>query len=289
MSKRIQFPVLLLLSTFILVIVSYHRPMQEYAAPLPTLQQVSSVAWDQLAQKRIWFGHASVGANILQGIEALEKDHPEIKLNIIANETPWTIQTPGLIHFSSLPNPKLPTKILTAKIDHFSQLMQASTGHPVDIAFFELCWADVKPDTDISQVFSHYQQTMEKLIQDFPNTTFVHITMPLVAEPSGMVAFKNWIKQIIGKPPFHLSDNVKINQFNDLLRSHYSGKAPVFDLAQIESTFPDGKKQTFTQNNQQYFALVPDYTDDMGHLNSVGRRIVAEQFLTFLANQSLTN
>jgi lysophospholipase L1-like esterase len=125
---------------------------------------------------------------------------------------------------------------------------------------------------------------MSKLMQDFPETTFVQVTTPLVAEPSGSVAFKNWIKQLIGKPPFRLSDNVKINQLNELIRSEYAGKAPIFDLAEIESTFPDGRRQTFSQDGKEYFSLVPDYTGDMGHLNETGRKIVADKLLVFLAN-----
>ena len=44
--------------------------------------------------------------------------------------------------------------------------------------------------------------------------------------------------------------------------------------------------ETFTKDGENYYSLVPDYTDDGGHLNEKGRKIVAEQLLILLANLS---
>jgi lysophospholipase L1-like esterase len=71
-----------------------------------------------------------------------------------------------------------------------------------------------------------------------------------------------------------------------LLRKNYEGKEPVFDLARIESTRPDGTRETFTQDGKTYYALVPAYTKDGGHLNKLGRKKVAEQLLLLLVSLS---
>jgi len=81
-------------------------------------------------------------------------------------------------------------------------------------------------------------------------------------------------------------DHVKRNEFNAMLRHAYVGREPFFDLAKLESTFPDGSQSTFTKDGNIYAALVPDYTNDGGHLNEKGRRIVAEHLLVYLAQLS---
>ena len=54
----------------------------------------------------------------------------------------------------------------------------------------------------------------------------------------------------------------KAEQFNELLIKEYDGKEPVFDLAEIESTRPDGRRETFTKDGKTYYSLIPDYTYD---------------------------
>lgn len=287
--KKLRVPLFLFFAALILVLVISSRAMHYQSATSPALTQVSADTWEKLSQKRILFGHASVGYNILEGIETLKQTYPEVNLEVIHSATPWTVEQPGLTHFHwedlDLWNEQPATPPLTLrKIDVFSTLMTTQIKGHVDMALMKFCWADINPETDVAQVFAHYKETMAKLMQQFPNTLFVQITTPLVAEPSGALAVKNWIKQLIGKPAFHLSDNVKINQLNDLIRAEYEGKAPIFDLAHVESTALDGKRQTFANNGASYFALVPDYTDDMGHLNAVGRQAVADHLLVFLAD-----
>jgi hypothetical protein len=72
-----------------------------------------------------------------------------------------------------------------------------------------------------------------------------------------------------------------------MLRKEYTGKEPIFDLAALESTNPDGTRLSFTQNGKTAYALVPTYTTDGGHLNEQGRKLVAEQLLIFLASLSV--
>ena len=95
---------------------------------------------------------------------------------------------------------------------------------------------------------------------------------------------KAWIKKLIGKPVGGYDDNIKRNQFNELLKKEYDGKEPVFDLAKMESIRPDGKRETFTKDGKTHYSLVPDYTSDGSHLNETGRKKAAEQLLLLLVN-----
>jgi len=43
-------------------------------------------------------------------------------------------------------------------------------------------------------------------------------------------------------------------------------KEPLFDLAAIESTAPDGTRASFMKDGKTYYQMVSDYTHDGGHL-----------------------
>jgi hypothetical protein len=73
---------------------------------------------------------------------------------------------------------------------------------------------------------------------------------------------------------------VRREQFNELMRAEY-GPKELFDLAKFESTYPDGTRE---RGDKSHFALVPDYTDDGGHLNARGREVICVQWLDFLSS-----
>jgi len=71
-----------------------------------------------------------------------------------------------------------------------------------------------------------------------------------------------------------------------MLLNKYKGKESIFDIAKIQSTFPDGTRSIFTKDGKTYYSMVPEYSYDGGHLNELGRKKVAEQLLVLFANQS---
>ena len=154
-------------------------------------------------------------------------------------------------------------------------------GNRANIAFFKLCFADIIGTTDVNKIFNAYKNTMSNLKRQYPKTTFVHVTVPLLSTKK---TFKTWIKRMVGKKDVWGYDgNIKRNDFNELLRKEYEGKEPVFDLARIEFTYADGRELSFTENGKTYYSLIPEYTHDGGHLNETGRKIAARSLLVFLA------
>ncbi len=127
---------------------------------------------------------------------------------------------------------------------------------------------------------------MEQLIQLYPKTTFIHLTAPIVSQKIDIITgLKNMIKRIIGKPVNEIyRNNIKRSQFNELMIETYEGKEPLFDLARVESTLIDGKRQYHELDGDIYYSMITEYTDDGGHLNEIGRKIVAEQFIIFLTD-----
>lgn len=245
----------------------------------PSIKDVPAEAWQKLAQKKIYFGHQSVGYNIIDGIKDVMQQNPQIKLNIVETINPADFDSPLFAHspVGQNRNPK-------SKCDVFTAFMNAGIGGKTDFAFLKFCYVDILHGTDVSKVFETYKSTIVTLQSKYPKLILVHLTTPLTTIQTGLKAS---IKNFLGRPIGGYDDNVKREQFNALLRKEYSGKEPIFDLAGIESTSQDGSRVTFEKDGKAYPALAPAYTNDGGHLNELGRKVVAEQFLIFLANLAI--
>jgi len=239
-------------------------------------KSISASQWDYLANKRIFFGHQSVGYNIVQGMEDILRDNQQIKLTVIENAQQGQTGQASFAHSRVGRNEDPESKMLD-----FALKMDEGVGKGSDIAFFKLCYIDINPSTDIQKAFSLYKNTMDRLKTKYPDVTFVHVTTPLGVSAAN---WKTMIKELLGKEIWAYETNIARNRYNDLIREEYKGKEPIFDLARIESTYPDGKRSSFTKSGETYYSLVPGYTYDYGHLNETGRRIVAQELLIFLAN-----
>jgi len=250
--------------------------MSQQKNELPSIKEIPAEAWHKLSQKKVYFGHQSVGYDILNGIKDIMKENPQVKLNIKTMRRTTDFTAPIFTHSEIGKNedPK-------SKTDDFVSIITQGLGGEVQIAFFKFCFVDVVTGTDVNRLFNDYKSKLATLKEKYPNVIFVHWTVPLMTVQTGPKAF---IKRIIGKTLGGYSDNIKREQYNAMLRKEYGNREPVFDLAAIESTNPDGSRLSFNQNDLIGYALVPKYTSDGGHLNKKGRKIVAEQLLILLAN-----
>lgn len=223
-----------------------------------------------VSDRRIFFGHQSVGDNILDGVN----DVTGGKLSIREGRTAAAFASPGLVHTRIGKN-----EAPRSKLTDFEAALE-NLAAPVDIAFFKFCYVDFAADTDVDQLFTEYESTLRRLRARHPGVTFVHVTVPLTAVPSGA---KAWLrKTVTRKPAWGALENETRHRFNTLLRTRFTGE-PLFDLAALESTRPDGSGHTYQHEGKTLPALVAEFSDDGQHLNSVGRRRVAEALLTFLA------
>ncbi len=250
-------------------------------ASFAPIKGLSPSAWKALSEKRIYFGHQSVGFNILDGFRAVMKGHPEIKLQIIESSNPSDLDFPVFAHSRVGENGDP-----DSKIEAFAGLMKKGIGGKADIAFFKFCYMDFGPKTGARSVFEGYRRRMSELERLYPKTTFVHLTIPLTTVQTG---WKAWVKRAIGKPISGHADNITRNQFNELLKEEFAAGGRLFDLAAAESTSPDGSRSSFLEGGKVYYSMVPQYTDDGGHLNRLGRETLAKKFLIFLANTSARN
>jgi len=275
MTTKLKIPTIFLISALTLIIACGGE-MEQKKITYSSLKDIPDAAWEKLSQKKIYFGHQSVGYNIIDGVKDLMKEYPKIKLNIVETNDSKDFNSGVLAHSRVGKNvdPK-------SKIDGFAKYINEGIGNKADAAALKFCYVDMSSKTDISTVFDEYKTEVEKLRQNFPDLAIIHFTEPLTRRQTG---WKASIKKIIGREIGGYEDNMKRTIYNELLENDFDGKDPIFDIAKIESTYPDGKRCTFESDGKTYYSLVPEYTSDGGHLNKVGRKKVAEQLLLLLAN-----
>ncbi len=238
------------------------------------IRNINTTQWASLSKKRIFFGHQSVGGNIVQGMADILESNKEIKLVILNSDKPGDLK-PGTFEHIEIGRNEQPL----SKIEAFSNLIKSGTGNNSDIAFFKFCYIDINKSTDVKSLFSTYQQAMSVLKAAYPGVIFIHVTVPFRLPDKNI---KYWVKKAVGIEPSK-ENNISRNRYNDLLRSAYEGKEPVFDLARLEAVSPDKNLCFFEDKGNRIMILCPEYTDDGGHLNALGRKVVAEQLLVFLA------
>ena len=227
-----------------------------------------------IASKRVFFGHKSVGANILEGVRDLMAADSRLKLNLVTSGDPSSVQGPALIESEVGEN-----GIPSSKNAAFAAALSKGMGTQGGIAMYKYCYVDVTDSTDVPRLFEEYRRGIESLVVEHPNVRIIHITVPLTTvEP----ATKAWVKGVLGRHTARAA-NIKRNEFNRLLKQTYPADS-IFDLAEVESTLPDGSRSYFSSGTDRIYTLAEEYTTDGGHLNELGRKAAAERLLTLLAN-----
>ena len=226
-----------------------------------------------VANARVYFGHQSVGANILDGLRELSAVAPAPKLAIIGTRNVGSIAAPALVEFAIGENGDP-----MSKARDFAAALDNSRGNAAAIALFKYCYLDLTPHTDVAELFSAHRDGVRALQGRHPEITFVHVTAPLTTVETGP---KLLLKRLLGKPSSR-DANRKRNEFNDRVRREFQGE-PIFDLARIESTRPDGSRAFFVTGGDTVYTLAPELTDDGGHLNAAGRRAAAIELVSVLA------
>lgn len=268
---------ILLASTLVVSVIALAQGAGEAGQEGPAGNRSGSVpasSWRPLAAKRIFFAHQSVGYNILDGIRDLAATSPDGGLRIVEGSEASLFDAPVLAHARLGRNGDPGSKVRA-----WERYLESGIGSRADFALYKFCYLDVVSATDARQVFEMYRTSAERLKGLYPKTTFIHVTVPLTTVQSGVKAA---LKRLLGRPLDGYAENAKRNEYNELLRSHYEGREPVFDLARIESA-SDGGTTTYELQGRRYSSLTPAYTDDGGHLNAAGRRRAAENLLGMLA------
>lgn len=227
------------------------------AAPPPVAGELTAQKLTAVKSKRILFGHQSVGGNMVSGISSLYSSYGVSPIQQIGTGQINSVSGGFFADFYVGENYDP-----LGKIADFNTTVRQYSSR-LDIAFFKLCYVDINGSTNVQAIFNSYKTTMDQLVSDFPNIKFVFSTGAL-----------DW---------WDPSAALKREQLNNLIRQEYGSTGRLFDLAKIESTRPDGTRVSGTQSGQTYYQIWDDYSDDGGHLNSTGIRLVDTALFNLLA------
>jgi hypothetical protein len=230
--------------------------------------------FSRVGAARVYFGHQSVGGNVLSGLADLQKqlERPAIRVAELGDLAAADGQ--GVLLQTAIGQNGKPD----SKCEDFRQVMRQLQGR-VDVALFKFCYIDFDDQSDAAAIFDTYARTMDEMKRQYPEVTFVHVTSPLRSIERGPGV---WARELLGKRNRAKHANAARGEFNRLLRERYAAD-PIFDLAAVMSTYPDGRRETFTLDGKTYESLVPAYTDDGGHLNAVGATYGAAGFVQSVA------
>lgn len=236
--------------------------------------QIEARDLEALSRRAIYFGHQSVGGNLMDGAERLLTRAPGPAPRLVATQEPRAVE-PGIWAHSLIGRNQDPF----GKIAAFATALNGGLGARVDIAFFKLCYIDFDANTDATALFGAYRETLAELERSYPHTRFVHVTVPLTTVQTGVKAA---VKRLLGRPVWGERENLRRHAYNELLRRSYPASS-IFDLAALESTTPDGSPYFVEVDGMRVPALFPGFTYDGGHLEDGASERLAAELIRILA------
>lgn len=225
----------------------------------------------QLENGTFFFGHQSVGSNILEGMRSLSTS-----VNIIDIHSEEFAEEDSALFHANIGTNGHPQ----SKIDEFAQLVSMSP-QTFDVAMMKLCYVDIRRDTDVSRLFDYYVSAMDRLQNTMPDLMLIHFTTPLRSVRLGI---RSRLRKLLRHDLIAAEDNAQREVYNSLVRAQYAASDRLFDIAEIESTSPGGRISSLSYKDEVVRTLYPGFTVDGGHLNSTGQQIVASKLLEFLAS-----
>jgi len=243
--------------------------------PPRTMDAALQAGLEQVASKRVYFGHQSVGGNIMDGLADLQTQaaRPHIRIGELGALAVADEQ--GVFLHSAVGKNSQPA----SKCEDFRRILDQELHGRIDVALFKFCYIDFSDASNVDEIFATYARTMDDLKQRHPGIVFIHVTAPLRTVDSGPGV---WVREMLGRPNRTKLANVRRNEFNRRLQERYAGD-PIFDLAATMSTYPDGRRESFKLDGVAYYSLVPAFTNDGGHLNEVGRTYAAAALVQSIA------
>lgn len=218
---------------------------------------------DQARALDTFFGHRSVGNNILDGMgDLMGMDAQRYTIAIDGSGPSWFESHSGIGHTSIGSNQHPQTKI-----DHFDRLIRLDGYDNADLAMMKFCPSDSLPFGDMpgDEIWIAYRDMMAALETDYPELAIVWWTFPLATA----------------------ADNRGNDQravFNNSVRQYCAAhECVLFDIADIESHDPSGNPVTSITGHE---SMWNGYSYDGGHLNEVGRQRVANAYWSLLARSA---
>ncbi len=223
------------------------------------LASLPQCVMDGIGAQRWLFTHASVGSNLVAGLDDLRVLDPvRYQLDTVgvgydggelAADPPPSPTVAGTVYECGRGNPGWQDKLT---IFDNSVRLAGWRATAVDAVLDKLCYIDEGASA------ASYLASMDALAVSYPTTAVVYATMPLTTGEDAA--------------------NVLRNVYNQAVRQHCAAiGALLYDIADMEAHSPGGVEQTFESGGETYQKLYAGYTGDGGHLDTdLGHRRVAQ-------------
>lgn len=230
---------------------------------------------------RVFFGHQSVGWNIISGIQEEYEAAGLTPPPFIETSSPPEQSGPFFAHAPIGANGDPASKIRA-----FEANLRSGLGEQVQVALMKLCYVDFSADTDVNALFADYASSMSRLEREYPHVEFLYSTAPLTTVDRGLRAH---LKALLGRDSQDEALNAVREQYNALVRAKYASTGRLFDLAAIESTNATGERVEGIAGGHRSYELYAPYASDQGHLNAVGSGLAASALVSLIAATATTS
>jgi hypothetical protein len=207
-------------------------------------------------------------------MKELAQEHA-VPLRVVQTREPAAVTGPAFVHFLAGQN-----RDYASKNAAVLRLLESRTRAQRPILLLKYCYVDINSPRDSSRMFEAYRDTVEAIEFEHPDVTVVHATIPLTTVEG---AFKSGAMQFAGRPT-RREAAIARHRYNELVRAEFAATGPIFDLAKVEATQPDGTLAGFTAGGCIIETLASHNTDDGSHLNVRCQRAAAESLLDVLSD-----
>ncbi|MCC7540592.1 MAG: SGNH/GDSL hydrolase family protein [Deltaproteobacteria bacterium] len=207
---------------------------------------LSAAQREQLKQRRIFWGHQSVGANVMDGTKALGFPFAQVRSGSDFETVRW-----GEAAVAENGDPE-------RKIRSFDAFIAGrGMGARVEAASFKFCWIDFEDTTDVTALLNRYDAQIRRTQERNPNLRILHVTPPLTTDEPELNAIR-W-------------------RYGRDLITRYSEDGLVFDLAELMATQANGAFCWADGAPRLCDEWAPE--GDNGHLNARGSQRAGKAFL----------
>ena len=234
-----------------------------YSEPPPDPgDELTLATFNAAMSKRVVFAHQSVGWQVIQGIQMWADDLGAADPTVIDVESTAMPGSGGFVGHFYAGNNGDPF----SKLDELDIWLRTG-GHAsqIDVFVMKFCYADIRSTSGHTPatMFNAYKATMDALVTDFPSVTFIFSTTAIVMGENSDGG-NNGLRQT----------------YNNMVRNEYDGTGRLWDVADIESTDPNGNKVLYGGVESLYSGYA---SPDQRHIYGLGRTTVAAPLLSMIA------
>lgn len=158
--------------------------------PTPAPGVLSAADLTRIAGLKIFFGHQSVGGNILQGIPEIYSAMGATGINQTGDSTSGTggFFADSLVGENGDP---------AGKDDSFAAKIRSGIGSQVQVALYKYCYVDMVEGSNPQTMFDHYKANLARLESAYPNVKFLYATIPLTTNEPSVNALREQYNRLI--------------------------------------------------------------------------------------------